>query len=97
MFILTKTARILISKSNTDFVNTIGDDFQESSGIMGGKKRVCVIGSGVVGLTTAVKLLEECHTDVEVLLHMIISQTRHRIIVPSAIKHEMMIKMVIRR
>ena len=71
--------------------------FQESSGIMGGKKRVCVIGSGVVGLTTAVKLLEDCHTDVEVLLHMIISQTRHRIIVLSAIKHEMMIKMVIRR
>ena len=35
---------------------------------MGGKKRVCVIGSGVVGLTTAVKLLEECHPDVEVLL-----------------------------
>ena len=34
---------------------------------MGGKKRVCVIGSGVVGLTTAVKLLEDCHTDVEVL------------------------------
>ena len=29
---------------------------------------MCVIGSGVVGLTTAVKLLEDCHTDVEVLL-----------------------------
>ena len=40
----------------------------ESSGVMGGKKKVCVIGSGVVGLTTAVKLLEECHPDVEVLL-----------------------------
>ena len=35
---------------------------------MGGKKRVCVIGSGVVGLTAAVKLLEDCHTDVEVPL-----------------------------
>ena len=34
---------------------------------MGGKKRVCVIGSGVVGLTTAVKLLEDCQADVEVL------------------------------
>ena len=40
----------------------------KSSGVMGGKKRVCVIGSGVVGLTTAVKLLEDCHTDVEVPL-----------------------------
>ena len=29
---------------------------------------MCVIGSGVVGLTTAVKLLEDCHPDVEVLL-----------------------------
>ena len=38
-----------------------------ASGIMGGKKMVCVIGSGVVGLTTAVKLLEDCHPDVEVL------------------------------
>jgi len=35
-------------------------------GVMGGKKRICVIGSGVVGLTTAVKLLEDCHSDVEV-------------------------------
>ena len=44
--------------------------FFESSGVMGGKKRVCVVGSGVVGLTTAVKLLEECHPDVEVLLYI---------------------------
>ena len=45
-------------------------NFLESSGVMGGKKRVCVIGSGVVGLTTAVKLLEDCHPDVEVLLYI---------------------------
>ena len=31
---------------------------------------MCVIGSGVVGLTTAVKLLEDCHPDVEVLLYI---------------------------
>ena len=42
----------------------------ESSGVMGVKKRVCVVGSGVVGLTTAVKLLEDCHPDVEVLLYI---------------------------
>jgi len=34
---------------------------------MVGKKKICVIGSGVVGLTTAVKLLENCQqADVEV-------------------------------
>ena len=28
---------------------------------------MCVIGSGVVGLSTAVKLLEDCNADVEVI------------------------------
>ena len=35
------------------------------------KKKICVIGSGVVGLTTAVKLLENCQqTDVEVVRNL---------------------------